>query len=755
MRDLEGTAPRQLTPDEPGRRHCCAHVAPDGGWITYLSLPDGKQEYPKGGSSGPLRLIRPDGSETREVAASARNYFEHRAALWRSADELIHIDDKGRTVLADIASGERELLTREPLPEYGSLIDSRLGWAANGRAQFSTYHADRKALALRYDNRGCQPYFSYDGRWGFWTAGVGGPINRLELATGSASAILHKNDERMPPGLGYLYFPMLSRDGSMLAFAASRDEHDHFRSDYEIFVAEVDPESLELVAAPIRMTDDPATDRFPDVYVAPLALGHVSGEAPLAVEWRAPSESVWRWDFGDGERARGTTAAHRYTLPGRYEVSATLAEERLTGWVTVHPARPPRPLGAVSRDEGRRVEVRFDEPVDSASTSFRFESGAVTRDWSLSPDGRSLSIELVEPLDRADTLHVSGLVDRAQRPNRMEPAALDIAPPLWPSSRDGLGFVWANRAAPNLVFDPALNAERACTVEPSGRAVFDHDFAMVLGRGTFTASVEDMDAIVRATRASNRMTLEAFVTPGDSGSLIRTGGLHLNFALRAEAGRIHFSLRTGIRGPGAFQGADIATYQPGESLHIAVTYAPGRLAAFVDGQSTGQWPVSGDFFHWKRYPLLFGDGVSASPGTDPRIEGVAIYSRILSAAEIRENFLRYRAARAARAAVARSVVEARLVRRSSLPSLEEISPYREALVVDEWEVAEVVNGGSAAGLIRVARWAILDGQAEPAVGQGERRRLTLEPFERNPQLEGVFVSDDLGPGGSAIYYAIE
>ncbi len=76
-------------------------------------------------------------------------------------------------------------------------------------------------------------------------------------------------------------------------------------------------------------------------------------------------------------------------------------------------------------------------------------------------------------------------------------------------------------------------------------------------------------------------------------------------------------------------------------------------------------------------------------------------------------------------------------------------------MVDEWEVTDVVAGELASGPMRVARWAILDGTSEPALAEGDTRRLTLEPLDRNPQLEGVFVSDDLGPGAGSVYYVID
>ena len=174
IRELADSEPRQLVPDEEGRRHCCAHISPDGEWIAYLSLPVGKQEYSDGTTSGVLRLVRPDGTERQVLAPKARTYFEHRAAVWRSPTELIYIGPDGRTLVRELYDGESRELTHEPVPEYGALVDSTLSWATSGRADFSVYQPDPGRVVPRADQSGCQPYFSHDGRWGFWTAGVGG-----------------------------------------------------------------------------------------------------------------------------------------------------------------------------------------------------------------------------------------------------------------------------------------------------------------------------------------------------------------------------------------------------------------------------------------------------------------------------------------------------------------------------------------------------------------------------------------------------
>lgn len=79
-----------------------------------------------------------------------------------------------------------------------------------------------------------------------------------------------------------------------------------------------------------------------------------------------------------------------------------------------------------------------------------------------------------------------------------------------------------------------------------------------------------------------------------------------------------------------------------------------------------------------------------------------------------------------------------------MPTLEEISPYRRALVVESWRVERVLAGTLAPGEIRVARWALVDGRIAASATQapGTRARLTLEPFEAQPQLESLYLSDD-------------
>jgi hypothetical protein len=567
----------------------------------------------------------------------ARTYGDDRAAVWTGERELAFIGPTGHTELLNVETGERRRLTRDGLDEYGRLVDATLTHATTALPTFSILDRRSGAVAERTAYGGCEPYFSHDGRWGFWIAGAGGPIHRIDLASREVSVVLAKEDPRLPEGATYVYFPMLARSGLLLAFAASGDEHDHFRSDYEVYVSETDPETLEILGRPVRMTSHPATDRFPDVYLAPPP---------------------------GGRRA----LAH-----------------------PVPPSPPPRP----------------------------------------------------------------------------EPAG-------WPIRRDDLVFVWRTGDAPNLVADEAIDMDRACTVEAAGRARLDHAFRMVLGAGSFTADQDAAGYVAWRCRATNEVTLEATVTPAHRGSDTEAGGgaepaWILSYgrgpgARNLALGQLGRKLVLRLRTPSTGKDADrpqleLFDLPAGEATHLVVSYRPGLLRVFRDGEpALESEALQGGLDHWRNYPLVFGDEARGGHPWSGTLEGVAVHERALGPEEARESFRRYRVLAAARPEVPVLELRARLVARSRTPTLDEISPYRRALFVLEYEVEEVLRGSYDRPRIRVAHWAILDGETQPAAAArpGRRARLVVEPFAANPQLESVYLADTLEKGVRLpLFYAVE
>ena len=774
-RRLDGSGLRQLSPEEGDRQHCCPHISPDGRTVVYLSAqPAARDRWPDGGPVGPLHRIGADGTGDRVLVPEARTYGDDRAAVWVNERELAFIGSTGHTELLEVASGERRRLIRDGLEEYGRLVNATLTHAMTALPTFSPFDRATGAVAERTAFGGCEPYFSHDGRWGLWIAGAGGPIHKIDLASREVSPVLAKNDAGLPPGQGYLYFPMLARSGLAMAFGASGEDHDHFRSNYDVFVVETDPRTLELLGDPVRMTSHRGTDRFPDVFLEPLPLGRHYGESPLRVALQAPAPpdggAPWTWSLGDGGEARGRRVEHVYDAPGSFAVTARSGERRLGGLVVARPARPPRPGKPELRRLGLEVVVPFDEEVELRAPEIAFASGRKVSGWRAGEDGRSLVVTVAGKIDRSDRLRLGGeILDRASRPNRMEPAELPISPPSWPSDRADLVFLWRTGDAPNQVFDERIGQDRACNLEPRGRARLDHAFRMVLRDGVYAADQEVAGYVVSRCEAVNQVSLEATLTPaaaaqGDAArpawivSYGRGPGAR-NLDLGQAGRRLVLRLRTPSTGRDADRPQlDLFELPPARPTHVLVTYEPGRLRVYRDGEPVLESAaVQGGLGQWRNHPLVFGGEAGGGGGWAGTLEGVAFYSRVLPPEEARENHLRYRALAEARPRVPRVEVRARLVASSRAPTLREISPYRSALFVLEYEVEEVLGGSLERPRVRVARWAILDGETQPvaAARPGSRARLVLEPFAANPQLESVFLADTLGGGGSPLYYAAD
>jgi hypothetical protein len=90
-------------------------------------------------------------------------------------------------------------------------------------------------------------------------------------------------------------------------------------------------------------------------------------------------------------------------------------------------------------------------------------------------------------------------------------------------------------------------------------------------------------------------------------------------------------------------------------------------------------------------------------------------------------------------------LQVELVHSSSTPTLGEISPYEEALVVNEYRVSKVLDGPKpGASTIRIAQWAIANKKTLPlSSSPGNPSTLWITPFESMPELNSVYLRNDL------------
>jgi hypothetical protein len=215
---------------------------------------------------------------------------------------------------------------------------------------------------------------------------------------------------------------------------------------------------------------------------------------------------------------------------------------------------------------------------------------------------------------------------------------------------------------------------------------------------------------------------------------------------------------------------DVATLTDTLPHHLVVTYKPGELAAYLDGKQvfldTG---VRGNFDNWSYGELSFGDNHNGSRhGWFGSIEGVALYTRALDSKEVAKNHKYFARKIARRTYPPRLTVEAKVTEVTGVPNARRILPYRETLVVNEYEVTKVVHRDrnwkfseklAPGALIRVAQWGLVPARFQAkktrvaGLKLGDTRTLTLEVFKKNiDKLDSVVMSDDLELSDAPLLY---
>ncbi|HYG75523.1 MAG TPA: hypothetical protein VEK08_11020 [Planctomycetota bacterium] len=393
-RGHDGSPERMLSKDEPGRDHHSPTISPDGTRILYLSVDqdrirEGSYRNPRHVWS--MRMVRADGSDDQELIANVRSYWGERFAVWQDEQTIIYIDPDGVTKKRNLKTGKDEIL----LSPFGAsnpwLVDPKEQFAIRGYPpQFSRYDAASRRVTTIFAPEGCMPFFSYDGKWGVWMNGSGGPVSALHLSDAQQRNLIQRSDPRFPRSRNFVYFPNLSRCGRLFVCCASPNQFEHFTSDFDVFVMEFDAEKFAIAGKPVRYTFDGKSDIYPDVYLKPHPLGYQRGEAPFNAAVKLPEDGAWQIDFGDGQQAQftGNEVQHLYERAGEFSLRAMRDGKELRGIVTVEPASPPRVSEYLITGE-TQMRVDFDEAVDVSQATFKLKAQGAPAEVQLQPGGRS------------------------------------------------------------------------------------------------------------------------------------------------------------------------------------------------------------------------------------------------------------------------------------------------------------------------------------------------------------------------------
>lgn len=485
-------------------------------------------------------------------------------------------------------------------------------------------------------------------------------------------------------------------------------------------------------------------------------LGQYTGEAPLPVSF--PASAGGEWAYGDG--TTGTEPRHTYTKAGEYTVKLG---DRI-GKVFVTPQEPPR-LVSTRLQGPLRALLTFSERIQLREAAATLASGNPVLKLELTGDERQLAIELEKPLATADSLTLRGVLDRASTPNPLADEPIPVAPPAWPTSPDGVLLVWtadshyalgaAGRYEGKSLKLDAFGAGRLGfpALDRFGR------WALPCGNGgqvplTDKAANKAFEAAYAQTGA---LTIElVFATrqlrqrSGTDKYNDPEGAAYLLIAGTSEVGvmvqQLDDALRLKVSGQPAVTLGTLTDTRP---HHLVVTLTPGRVQAWLDGvQTADSTDIQGKAeINWSNGVTLGREAKYKPVAWHGWIDAVAVYDRALAETEAKANAAAFAKIIAARNMPERIVAEVNLVATSKTPTPEQIAPYRNALVINEYEVVSVLEGKLDAKKIRVAEWGVRD--TKPAkdrmfVPQRFRNRyIHLEPSDSSPQMERELVFDTL------------
>ena len=545
----------------------------------------------------------------------------------------------------------------------------------------------------------------------------------------------------------------------------------------EVYLGEFD-ENFTRVPRWIQISDLPGQDVCSHAWIDP-GLGYRASEVPFTIEIPAPlGGGEWEWDYGDGTKEKAGAGRHTYAKAGRYNVTARRGKTLVKGLVLASPARPPQVASIRFYDDANLV-VNFDEQVQLKDAKVSLKSGTPVKSWKLTPYRAGLVLELGGKIEKDDSLLIEGVYDMAQVPKPLAADAIPVKRPAWPANRSSLVFLWEGKDKQNFQRDTDNKGFTSTQMRIKSTARYA-TFGQMSLEGGIILAVDGGRGVYAECQSANALTVEAVIQPANAyqgwpekpRSIIAcgSGGApdSVNFRLAQERDKLVFYLRQ----RGVKDGRDrlwverteVCTLTDKAPSHVVVSYKPGELACYLNGKPAAQTDAVKGTIQWNRPAgqngLNFGGAREwqwerpywAVHGVRPTypvwrgsLEGVAVYSRAIGPEEAAKNFAAYDAIIKARPVPPRITVRGKLTAKSKIPKASDIAPYREALVVYEYEVEKVLAGKYGLKKIRVARWGLID--AKPAKlaydAIGGSTALVVEPFADHPELEAEVTQDTL------------
>jgi hypothetical protein len=309
------------------------------------------------------------------------------------------------------------------------------------------------------------------------------------------------------------------------------------------------------------------------------------------------------------------------------------------------------------------VRVMFSEPVEELSaedaTHYTVNNGVVVLGAVRETDPRVVTLTTAPLASGTYTLTINNVTDETLPPTPPNPVA--------PDSQAAFAFTANPRVLSGLVALYGFEEGSGTTVNdvsgtgtPMNLTILNPASVQWIGGGTNGIRFANPDSAVRtpgaasklhtALTASNRLTLEAWVTPA---SLSQSGPARIatlssgtassqvDVHLGQEGGSATYRLRTSDTGSDYSQISRPSVFlNTNTPRHLVVTYDGSAQRLYLDGVQQGAaLALSGDFSVWNtNYPFLLGNEASLDRSWLGSIHLAAIYNRALSQAEVQRNY---------------------------------------------------------------------------------------------------------------------
>ncbi|MCJ8331428.1 MAG: PKD domain-containing protein [Lentisphaeria bacterium] len=507
----------------------------------------------------------------------------------------------------------------------------------------------------------------------------------------------------------------------------------------------------------VRISSAPGQDLNSHAWIEQAGLGDFMGEAPYKISFPNPGKGTWEWDFGDKKTGKGGAVSHTYKKPGDYSVTATQGKLEYTGSVKVISNVAVKVLSSTLMDASTLL-ITFNQSVILDDAKAKLKSGTKVVSITAGKRAADLILKLSGPLAKTDSLSFTGVKNLSKTKGVKSSAT--VKRPAWPKSRKNLLLLMGSKnerfhfSQKEKTFVPTeLKPINIARIDPLGRLVLHGGiFAMASAGDGIPSAVKkqkafSIETVIHTSSLKQGKNDARYIVANRAGHDDR----HINFALVQKGPKLYIYLRVNMKGKSTAAKVGLTVLSDKSPNHIVVSYKPGELLCFLNGKEVKRVvQLTGDL-PWRDIHFIpgsekWGFSFGGDPGFDAipwwgKLERLAIFARVMSKDEIESNYSVFKKGSSARPKIPRCAVRAKLIAKSKPPRAKE-TVYKDALILNEYEVQQVLMGKLESKKIRILQWGMINRQAAPnsKIRIGTVHKLLLEPKDKHPELGSEFIA---------------